>query len=138
MPKGPISVTTITGGDNSGPRIEKNELVLRFPLHSWGPLEDGDITATMLQHVLREWNDGRYPFEAEMIANGLSTCLKRAQYEVEAQKAQEEFGHEMVVSKDGRSETARWYIEALKRHEAARDRPYIMSEPEVEIHGPRE
>jgi len=130
---GPISVHRITS-DSSIPRIEKNELVLRFPLQSWGPLEDGEITATMLQHVLRDWRDGRYPFEAEMITSGLSRCLKRAQYEVEAQRAQEEFGNEMIVSEDGKSQTAKWHIEAGKRHEASRRySPYIMSEPRVEI-----
>lgn len=133
MPKGPISVTTITA-DTVVPQVEKNTLVLRFPLYSEGPL-DGETLAMMLREIMRDWNDGRYSFNAEMMCHGLAGCLRRALYEVEVQKASDEFGHEVIESEDGRSRAARWSIEADKRYAEMR-KPWIMTEPEVEILGP--
>jgi len=116
------------------PDIQRNTLVLKFPLDSWGPL-DGDALAKMLREVMRDWNDGRHSFNAEMVSNGLSGCLKRALYEVVVQEAIDEFGTEVVENEDGSGNVSRWSIEADKRN-AEMKQPWIMSEPEVAIHGP--
>jgi hypothetical protein len=131
MPR--ISVTRITD-DTPLPDIQRNTLVLKFPLDSWGPL-DSEALAKMLREVMRDWNDGRLSFNVEMVSNGLSGCLKRALYEVIAQAAVDEFGTEIVENEDGSRNVSRWSIEADKRY-AAMMQPWITSEPEVEIHGP--
>lgn len=135
MSKGPISVSTITA-DTVVPPTETHTLVLKFPLHSKGPL-DCESLATRLREAIRDWNDGRYSFNAEMLNQGLVGCLDWALYEVEVKKASDEFGHEVVESEDGRSRVARWAIEADKRYAEMR-KPWIMAEPEVEILGPEE
>jgi hypothetical protein len=135
MPRGPISVTSITA-NTVVPPVERNTLVLKFPLYSEGSL-GCEALARMLKDVIRDWNDGRYSFNAEMLGNGLSRCLKRALYEVEAQKASEEFGPEVVESEGGSGYVSRWSLEADKRYAEMR-KPWIMVEPEVEILGPEE
>ncbi|MHC4188408.1 MAG: hypothetical protein ACYSUB_01860 [Planctomycetota bacterium] len=128
MPK--ISKITITANTPT-PKIKKYTLALKFPLHSEEELDTAEL-AKMLQYVMREWNDGRHPFEAEMVESGLSRCLKQAVYEAISKEAQDEFGHETVTSHSGRGHTSKWYIEAQKRYDEKR-KPWVMSEPEVEI-----
>lgn len=135
MPRGPISVTPTTA-DTVVPSVQKNTLVLKFSLHSEGLL-DCESLAPMLRDIIRDWEDGRYAFNAEMMCVGLSGCLKRALYEVEVQKASEEFGHEVVENADGSGDVSRWSLEADKRYAEMR-KPWIMTEPEVEILGPEE
>lgn len=107
---GPISITTI---DGSTPIPERHEarLVLEIPLDSFdGPI-DPEI-GTMLTHIMRDWRDGRYPFEVEQVKNGLHQCIKWACRMLLEQKMQDKYGNEMVVSEDGRSRTAKWHLEA--------------------------
>lgn len=127
---GPISVHRISA-DSPLPEIKDHTLTLKFKLQSWGEL-DRDELAKMLQCVFQDWNDGRHPFDAEMITAGLARCLKRAVYHTIEKEAQDEFGHELVPRSDGMGDTSRWCLEADKRF-AERKKPWINSEPEVEI-----
>lgn len=120
------------GNDDNLPDIKDYTLTLKFKLQNWGELDDSAELARMLQYALRDWNEGRYPFDAEMIVAGLSRCLSRAAYNVVEKEAQEEFGHETVTTHGGHGETARWYLEARKRFAEAK-KPWTDSEPEVEI-----
>jgi hypothetical protein len=105
-----ISTTTITG-DTPMPEMHDGTLVLKIPITSYdGPI-DPEL-ASALQNVLRDWRDGRYPFEVEQIRVGLWTCLKRAAYELIQVAMQEKYGRAMVPNKSGN--TARWYLEAQK------------------------
>jgi hypothetical protein len=112
--------------------IKDYTLTLKFKLQNWGKLADPDELARMLQHVLRDWNEGRYPFDAEMIVAGLSRCLRRAVYHTVEKEAQDEFGHEIVTTHEGYGNTAKWYLEAEKRF-AETKKPWTNSEPKVEI-----
>ncbi len=120
------------GNDDDLPDIKDYTLTLKFKLQNWGELADSDELARMLQYVLRDWNEGRYPFDTEMITAGLSRCLRRAAYNVVEKEAQEEFGHETVTTHEGRGEIAKWHLEAEKRF-AETKKPWTNSEPEVEI-----
>lgn len=129
----PSPIMSIRIGDNDDlPPIRDYTLTLKFKLQNWGELDDPAELAKMLQHVLRDWDEGRYPFDVEMIVAGLSRCLRRAAYNVVEKEAQEEFGHETVPTHGGRGETARWYLETEKRF-AKIKKPWTNSEPEVEI-----
>lgn len=123
-----ISKTTI---DKDTPTVKKCELTLKVSLHS---LEDipAKQLQTMLQHVLHDWNDGRYPFDVEMFKHGLNKCMLNALMSVIEKEAQDEFGHEKVVSHGGRQHTARWYIEAQKRYAEASE-PWTQDDWEVTI-----
>ena len=67
MPKGPISHHKITA--DSEPVIEDHTLTLTFKLQSYIADElDYAELARMLYERLRDWNDGRYPFNAEMVS----------------------------------------------------------------------
>jgi len=126
---GPISVTTIRAGDKRPPR-QKRTLTLKFRLEDSEGF-DCETLATMLQHYMRDWQDGRRPFDAELVESGLSRCLKRAVSDTFEEEAQKEFGHEMVQVRPD-SKVARWYLEARKRYEQCR-KPWIQAEPTVEI-----
>ena len=111
MPK--ISKHTITA-DSVVTEIKNHTLTLKFPLCSEEELDTVEL-AKMLQYVLRDWQDGRRCFPAEMIASGLNRCLQRAVLGTVEKEAQEEFGCEVVPSAHGKRETSKWYIESSKR-----------------------
>lgn len=125
----PIATYKITGGTSSD--IEDYTLTLKFRLRNQGKLDCAEL-AEALQNVMRDWDEGRYPFDAEMVSAGLERCLKHAVSSIVTRKAQAEFGHEMVRHAGGSGSTAKWYLEARKRS-VARKQPWIISEPVVEI-----
>jgi hypothetical protein len=129
MAVGPISVHTIS---DDVPERKDYDVTLTFKLSTFGDSLDCPALTRMLHEVLRDWRDGRYPFMAEMVQHGLSECLKRALYEVVAEEAKKEFGHEMVPHSNGRGHTARWALEADSRF-ADMEKPWLNSEPEVRI-----
>lgn len=86
--------------------------------------------ALALNRILDDWSDGRYPFDVEMIYEGIQRALKQAAYQGNQKTAQEKFGGEMVVSDDGRTQTARWHLEAQKM---PLDYPYLHSSPKAKI-----
>lgn len=117
--------------DDPIPEVFEYDLTISFKLNSLEELDYPELES-MLHHVLRDWREGRYPFNAEMIQVGLDQCLKHAAYLQIERKCQQEFGREIVVSDDGRSETAKWHIEAQKQF-AKCQRPWLDNEPEVKI-----
>jgi len=127
---GPISSQTITATDTV-PEVFEYDLTISFKLNSLEELDYPELES-MLRHVLRDWREGRYPFNAEMIQVGLDQSLKHAAYLQIERQCQQEFGREMVVSHGGRGKTAKWYLEAQKRF-ANCQRPWVNSEPEVKI-----
>lgn len=131
MPKGPISHHKITA--DSEPVIEDHTLTLTFKLQSYIADElDYAELARMLYERLRDWNDGRYPFNAEMVSVGLGRCLNDAFYNLVEKECQDEFGNEMVPHEGGNGYTAKWCLEAEKWY-AKRRKPWLNSGPEVEI-----
>lgn len=136
MPKGPISRHTIKGG-NYEPVLEDHTLTLTFKLQSYIADElDCDELARMLYERLRDWRDGRHPFNAEMVSVGLGHCLNDAFYNLIEEECHKKFGNEMVPSTNSKGEvnggTAKWHLEAQKRYAKAR-KPWLNEEPEVEI-----
>lgn len=127
---GPISSQTISA-DDPVPEVFEYDLTLSFKLTSQEELDYPELES-MLRHVLRDWRDGRHPFNAEMLQEGLSRCLKNAMYHHIERQCQQEFGREMVVSHGGRGKTAKWHIEAQKRY-AKCQHPWLQDEPEVTI-----
>lgn len=113
--------------------IEEHTLTLKFRLQSYIADElDCDELARMLHEALRDYSDGRYPFNAEMVSVGLGRCLNDAFYNLIEKECQDEFGNEMVPHEGGNGHTAKWCLEADKRY-AKRRKPWLNSEPEVEI-----
>jgi len=132
VPEGPISRHTISGGDYE-PVLEDHTLTLTFKLQSYIADElDCAELGRMLYERLRDWNDGRHPFNAEMVSVGLGRCLNDAFSNLVEKECQAEFGNEMVPHEGGNGETAKWCLEAGKRYAKAR-KPWLNNEPEVEI-----
>ena len=127
---GLISVHRISA-DSPYPEIKEYTLTLKFPLQSYEELDCAEL-AQMLRYALRDTQDGRRCFNAEMTMTGLAKCLRQAVYHTVEKVAQEEFGREMVTSHQGRQRTSKWYLEAAKRMEKLR-KPWINDAPEVEI-----
>jgi hypothetical protein len=111
------------------PKANEYTLTLTFRFTEFNKRVNPEI-ALALNRVLQDWSDGRYPFDVEMIMEGLYRSLKQAAYQVNQKAAQEKYGNEMVTSDDGRSQTARWYIEAQKM---PLDFPSLHGEPEARI-----
>lgn len=64
-----------------------------------------------------QWNEGRYPFDSELIHEGLRRVIQYAFREALGEQLQEKYGREMVpyVSDAGnKGEMARWSIELDK------------------------
>jgi len=123
-----ISSTSITS-DTPVPKMYEYEMTLKFKLTSWDKPLDTEL-GVALGRILRDWDEGRYPFDVEMIQRGLHQCLKQAAYQVVQKAMQEKHGNELIESADGRSRTAKWYLESQK---APLDQPDISCEPTVRI-----
>lgn len=131
-PVGPVSITVI---DNSTPIPVRHSatLTISFPLDSYeGPIDPA--IAENLEYLMHCWDEGRYPFCVEMVKNGLHDCLKVAARDVVEKAMQRKHGREMVVSPDGRSQTARWLIETEKVKPVV---PYINESIKVKINNVR-
>lgn len=123
---GPISITTL----NSIPvRDRQNKkLVIEIPLEKFGD-EIPDF-GEMMTHILRDWRDGRYPFDVEMIKDGVYRCMKWAMYEMVCEEMQNKYGNEMVAREDGSGSTARWVLEADK---VKIEYPYICEDLKARV-----
>jgi len=114
---------------NPSPKAFDYTLKLEFNFTVFDKPVNPEI-ALALNRILDDWSDGRYPFDVEMIYEGIQRALKQAAYQVNQKTAQEKFGGEMVVSDDGRTQTARWHVEAQKM---PLDYPYLHSSPKAKI-----
>lgn len=120
-----ISKTTIT---NEPVERHEYELTLKIPLMFY----DGDLdprTAQYLQNVLRDWQDGRYPFYVEMIHEGFWKCLTKALTDCIIEDCQTKFGREMVQMSPTH-QASKWSLEAAKRKP---NMPHMKEEIEVDI-----
>lgn len=72
------------------------------------------VTIEQVEKLLTEsrWDEGRYPFDEELIQHGLRRVIHNAFREVLNSQLSEQYGNESVPDKDGKGETARWYLES--------------------------
>ena len=106
------SKTTISG-DTPAPAAHDYSLTLTFKFTEFDKPADPKL-ATAMNNILADWNDGRYPLCVEMIQEGLYQVMKNASYHLNQQRAQEEYGRE-VVEISPNQQRARWSIEADKQ-----------------------
>jgi hypothetical protein len=127
---GPTAVYQIS---SDFPRERKEyELTLKFKVNTFDDPLDCPAIEKMLNHVLNDWREGRHPFEAEMISDGLTRCLKRAMFMAIEEQTQQEFGNEMVPHSDGKGRTARWHLEAGERSKKMQS-TYFSDSPKAEL-----
>jgi hypothetical protein len=119
-------------GDTPAPVRHDYELALKFKISTFDETIDPQVLGDMLSNVFSEWNDGRRPFEVEMIQRGLAPCLKRAVYECICEDTQAQFGTEIVPDLNGHGHTSRWYLEAQMRMKTAAV-PFFDDAPKAEI-----
>jgi hypothetical protein len=92
----------------------KYTITLTFKAETWGPPVDFDL-ANQIEKELRNWDEGRYPFDVEMIHHGLDSVIQWAIYQVCKNKADKKYGCEMVqISPTSRASKA--MLEASKEH----------------------
>jgi|GEM_PF-2992559 len=106
-----VSKRTIKA-DDPVPTPHHYELTLTFEMTQYGSPVDPDL-ATALNRILHDWRDGRHPFEAEMVEEGLRMCIKNALYQCCQKRAMEKYGNEMVHLTET-WQKSRWSIEAEK------------------------
>lgn len=74
--------------------------------------------ASVLQWILTNWSDGRYPFSSELITHGLTLALRRAVEEAVSEVEGQKFGGETVPYFDANGiengATAKWLITTEK------------------------
>ena len=104
-------------------------LTIELDFMTWDKPVNPELSE-MLNHVLQDWSDGRYPFDVEMLYEGISRAIKKAAQHVVQKEMDDKYGDEMVVSEDGNSRMSRAYLEAAK---APLDVPYINGEARAKI-----
>lgn len=68
--------------------------------------------AEKIAYVMTNWNDGRYPFETEMLVHGLESIIHNALRKLVEIDKLNEFGREMVQFENG--SMAKWWLESQK------------------------
>lgn len=86
------------------------KITLQFDVNVDGPASD---LRWEIDHILGQWSDGRYPFNVELIREGLEGVVCRAVRLAVEQAARKEFGDEMVQVSP-RSQSSRSCVEADK------------------------
>lgn len=133
-----ISMTKV---NNNGPTRRDYTVTLTFKAHTWDKKVDPDL-ATQMGNVLRDWDEGRYPFDVEMVQEGINRVIKQAMYQACQKRADEKYGNEMLPTKDDKGEVngsiSRAYMEAQKEYdELLKDhksgRLWLDFEPKVRI-----
>lgn len=89
------------------------KLTLTFHLETYDKPINPEL-AVALNRVLDDWSDGRYPFDVEMIYEGVHRAMKQAAYQVNQKAMYEKYGNEMVPHEDGKGATSKAYLEAQK------------------------
>jgi len=101
MTNGPISITTITGGDDeeSSEWIFRNgSITITLPVDF---CQDKDDPKLDLEEVLKELNtdscyDGRYDFHEEMIEHALNNMIKYATFKALVKHYEDKYPNEFV------------------------------------------
>ena len=128
-----ISKQTITA-DTVPPAAHDYELTITFKVTQYGSLVDPDF-AIALNRIFHAWDEGRHPFNVEMVTAGLRASIKNALYQCCQKRAQEKYGHEMVQAGEG-CQRARWSIEAEKEFNElwkAEVFPRLCNQPDIKI-----
>jgi len=126
--KGPITVVSVGSGEI--PERKDYDVTLKFKLSTFAESLDCPSLTRMLQNVFKWWDEGRYPFDVEMVQAGLGRCINRALQMLLEEQMQEKYGHEMVPN--GNRHTAKWCLEAEKAYHDLH-KPWLNTEPTVEI-----
>lgn len=110
----------ITRANNNGPTRRDYTVTLTFKAHTWDKKVDPDL-ATQMSNVFRNWNEGRCPFDVEMVQNGIDRIIKQAMYQACQKRADEKYGNEMIPTTNDKGEVngsiSRAYLEADKEYD---------------------
>ena len=105
-----ISKQTIKA-DDTPPVAHDYELTLTFKVTQYDSPVDPDLS-TALNRIFHDWDEGRFPFNVEMVNEGLRMSIKNALYQCCQKRAQgRDNAREMVVRSEGYLRS-RWSIEA--------------------------
>lgn len=107
-----ISTTTISG-DDSYPEPKDYEITLKIKVTKYDGNGLHPALGAMMNRVLEDWNEGRYPFFVEQMHQGLEDVFKNAVYAAIQRDCQEVYGKEMVEVSPNHKQS-RWSIEASK------------------------
>jgi hypothetical protein len=129
-----ISKHTITA-DDTPPVAHDYELTLTFKGTQYGGPVDPDL-AVALNRIFHDWEEGRHPFEVEMVNEGLRMGIKNALYQCCQKRAKErDDAKEMVQIAEGYHRSRR-SIEAEKEFDAlwkAGVYPGFCDQPNIKI-----
>ncbi len=128
-----ISKHTIKADDTPN-TLHNYELTLTFKVTQYGSKVDPDL-AVALNRIFHDWDEGRHPFNMEMVIAGLRQSIKNALYQCCQKRAQEKYGREMVQMGDG-YQRSRWWIESDKEFDElwkAGAYPHFTDQPDIKI-----
>jgi hypothetical protein len=106
------------------------EMTITFKLSTFDVPAHPELSKT-LEQLFQDFEDGRYPFDVEMMQNGLYKCLKIATFAAMERDMQAKFGDETVETGPDTYE-ARWYREAKKANVDMMT-PFFTDSPTVHI-----
>jgi hypothetical protein len=90
-------------------------LTVEVPIRIYGGGRLPDVGAA-LNTIFRDWRDGRYPFQVEMLTVGLEQCFNNAIYMAIQKDCQEKHGDEMVQV-DENTQRSKWSMESERIYE---------------------
>lgn len=121
---GPISITTITGGEDDQPTgFVDVRVSIEFPVSLSFPKDGEPLDFDLMAKSLEDdtWRDGREDFPVELIKHGLESLLKKAIFYCLDEKLAEKYGRNtMVTNEEGTSSYNKAYYaaqEALKEYD---------------------
>ena len=129
-----ISKQTITA-DDPVPAAHNYELTLTFKVTQYGSPVDPDL-AVALNRIFHAWDEGRHPFNVEMVTAGLRQSMKDALYQCCQKRAQERNDARKMVQMDEGYQRSRWSIEAEKEFNKlwkAGTHPDFCDQPDIKI-----
>jgi len=104
------SKTTISGDDKTS-EARDYEITIKVKVTAYNGDKLHPAIGAMMNNVLNDWREGRYPFFVEQMHEGLEATFKNALYAAFQRDCQEEFGTERVKI-DETSRRSRWIIAA--------------------------
>ena len=110
------------------------ELTLTFKVTQYGSPVDPDL-AVAINRIFHDWEEGRHPFNVEMVNEGLRMSIKNALYQCCQKRAMEKYGREMVPVAAGHRRS-RWSIEAEKEFDKlwkGGAHPDFCNQPDIKI-----
>ena len=121
--------------DDTPPVAHDYDLTLTFKVTQYGSPVDPDL-AVALNRIFHDWEEGRHPFNVEMMTEGLHLCIKNALYQCCQKRAQgRDDAREMIQMGEG-YQRSRWSIEAEKEFDTlwkAGAYPGFGEHPDIKI-----